>query len=296
LTYFDYEKSNFLKSNPAKSFVILGEKMEKYPPLFQFRKIDNFLFQTLINRTLWFSSPKVFNDPFDCQLPILTDNNLEEIEKFLIVENDQKKFYSDSLSVSKRAKELFDNKSELKILLRQIIFTKRKFSCFVENEKLVFGNSTMWGNYADKSKGVCLKFEFDNPIKNSFCLEENFKILPLRIDYRKDIPYFNYIRYRLYKNQDINSSSRYFMGIKSADWEDESEVRLVFAKLKGEFENDFEGAKFYPGCLKEIILGCNATMEDKEIFENIVKCNPEYSHIKVQSLKKSDKWFEFEPQ
>lgn len=270
--------------------------MTTYPSLFQFRKIDNFLFQTLINRTLWFSSPKVFNDPFDCQLPILTDNNLEEIEKFLSAVNDEKNFYPDSLSVSKRAKELFDNKIELKVFLHQEIFNKRKFSCFVEDERLVYDNSTMWGNYADKSKGVCLKFVFDDPLTNSFCLNENLKILPLKIEYRKDIPSFNYITYRLGKDQEINSSSQYFMGIKSEDWKEESEVRLVLATSKGEFERDYEGAKFYPRCLKEIILGCNTSKEDREIFENIVKCNPEYSKVKVQSLKKSDKWFGFEPQ
>jgi hypothetical protein len=127
-------------------------------------------------------------------------------------------------------------------------------------------------------------------------LQNNFKILPLKIDYRMDVPKFNYIRHRLYKNQDINSSSQYFMGIKSEDWKDESEVRLVLEKLKGEFERDYEDAKFYPRCLKEIILGCNSSKGDREIFEDIVKCNSDYSHIIVQSLKKSDKWFGFEPQ
>jgi hypothetical protein len=126
-------------------------------PLFQFRKIDNYLFQTLINQTLWFSSPRVFNDPFDCQLPVQTDNSLEEITKYLLNLNNKIKYFSNRNDVLKRANELYLDKNQLKFFLHNKFFNERRFSCFVDDEKLVYRNTPMWGNYADKSKGLSSK-------------------------------------------------------------------------------------------------------------------------------------------
>lgn len=269
--------------------------MTETPCLFQFRKIDNYLFQTLINRKLWFSSPRVFNDPFDCQLPILTDNSQEEITKYLLVLNEQFHHYSSKDEVAQRAKDLFEDKEELKGLLYRIIFEQRRFSCFVDKENLVYSNSTMWGNYADKSKGICLKFQFENEIEESFKLKKGITIAPLRIDYKNAIPTFNHIRHKLGIRQDVDSTSQYYFGIKSKYWEDESEVRLIIDTSTHKFEKDYETVTFRASCLKEIILGCNSEQEDSDVISNIIHCNPEYSHVKIKQLKKSEKRFGFDP-
>lgn len=267
--------------------------MTETPYLFQFRKIDSYLFQTLINRTLWFSSPRVFNDPFDCQLPIRTDNSLEEITKYLLYLNKQCHYYHSKDEVVQRAKDLEEDRDRLKELLYPIIFEHRRFSCFVDNENLVYGNSTMWGNYADKSKGVCLKFQLENEIEESFELHD-IKIAPLYVDYKKVIPTFNYIRHKLGIKQDINSTSQYYFGIKSNQWEDESEVRLIIENSREKFKKDYEPVIFRAICLKEVIFGCNSEKEDKDLISKIINCNPEYSHVKITKLKKSNEWFGFE--
>ena len=268
--------------------------MATYPPLFQFRKIDNFLFQSLINKTLWFSSPSVFNDPFDCQLPVQVDNSLEEITKYLLQLNCKTKYYPKKQQVVERARILKQDTDYLKNFLRNKFFNERRFSCFVTKEDLVYNNSKMWGYYADKHRGVCLKLQFDEEIEKSFELEPGIKINPLEIKYERAIPRFNYIRYKLNIKQDLNSSNQYFLGTKSDDWRDESEVRLILEKLSGQFDSEYVEVKFKPEYLKEVIFGCNSTEENRNTIREIIKCNSEYSHVKIFQIEKSEKFFGFE--
>lgn len=269
--------------------------MAESPYFFQFRKIDNYLFQTLINRTLWFSSLGVFNDPFDCQLPVQVDNSLEEITKFLFSLNNERKYYSNKVAIVKRAKELYNDKTILKSFLNNKFFNERRFSCFVEEESLVYRNSKMWGDYADKNRGICLRFLFDNDFEKSFELDPGINISPLPILYKKGIPTFNYIRKQLGIQQEISSSNQYYLGVKSEDWKDESEVRIVIEKGPGQnFESEYVGVEFKPKYLKEVVLGCMSSKEDKETVQKIVRCNPDYSHVKFTELKKSNKWFGFD--
>lgn len=269
--------------------------MANTPYLFQFRKIDNHLFHTLINRTLWFSSPRVFNDPFDCQLPVQTDNSIEEITKYLLQVNNSKKHYPTRKDVLYRAKELEKNPRDFQIFLKNKFFNQRRFSCFVHDETLIYNNSSMWGNYADKSRGVCMKFQFAEEFEESFELDNSLNISPLWIAYEKGIPTFNYIRYKLQIKQDFNSANQYFIGTKSEEWIDESEVRIILEKTIGEFENEYVGVKFKPEYFKEIIIGCLSSKEDKNTINQIIKRNSEYSHVKFTELKKSDTRFGFEP-
>ena len=116
--------------------------MAETPYLYQFRKIDNYLLQSLVNRKLWFSSPRVFNDPFDCQLPVQVDNSLEEITKFLISLNDVSRHYKTKADVVRRAKVLYDKK-DFQTFLKNKFFNERRFSCFVDDESLIYRNSKM---------------------------------------------------------------------------------------------------------------------------------------------------------
>ena len=151
----------------------------------------------------------------------------------------------------------------------------------------------MWGNYACKSEGLCLKFQFDVDLEKSFKLDEGIKIDPLKVKYKKGIPNFNYIRFKLGIAQDLNSSNEYFLGTKSETWKYESEVRLIIENMFGQFDSDYVGVRFKPEYLKGVIMGCNSTEEDKDTIKKIIECNQEYSHIKVLQLKKSEEFFGF---
>ena len=86
------------------------------PYLFQFRKIDNYLYQTLINRTLWFSSPRVFNDPFDCKLSPLTPEGDIPLPIAAIEENNDiiSKLFITCLSDPNREYELKEKNIKIK--------------------------------------------------------------------------------------------------------------------------------------------------------------------------------------
>jgi hypothetical protein len=95
--------------------------------------------------------------------------------------------------------------------------------------------------------------------------------------------------------QDTSSVNQYFLGTKSEDWKKESEVRVIIENLPGKiFDSEYVGVRFKPFCLKEIIFGCNSLGEDKNVINNIIESNIEYSHVKRIQLKKSEEWFGYE--
>ena len=49
--------------------------------LYYYTKVDKFLYENLINKTIWFSKPSSFNDPFDCNLSYREDYSFGEIEE-----------------------------------------------------------------------------------------------------------------------------------------------------------------------------------------------------------------------
>ena len=206
---------------------------------------------------IWMSSPKKFNDPFDCALNF--DNNILLIE--YIKENN---VYIGDADKQKYINSLNDSDSKL----REESFV----ACFSEY-KNVF-SSQMWAKYANNHKGFCVEYNFYKIMKTA--IERNtYNIFPVFYCDKPDIPLFIENN-----NNFIYAFPAFFR--KSLEWKSEKEWRIYKASDKyigcNGYKLDFISPdKIYAGCkssykLKEDLKKlCN----DKRIeyYEIEIKCN-----------------------
>lgn len=268
--------------------------------LLQFRTFDDHVRNALINNELIFGAAKNFNDPFDCNLPIDLDNvSIDLIKDYIEIENI--KYALSEVEINKRAKDYFDNKAKFEKEIRNVINNYRRFSCF----QIVTTNKThkdifFWANYADKHKGICLKFNGKIiDAKNHF--EGIVRSLPIEyINCLKKIPEFNYLKYRIEKfklgydrAKELNGNrgaSEYFFGIKSTKWKYENEVRFVSESLSMPFLEPYVKLKFNPSMLEKVYIGCNASLSTvNEVFK--IMHLPKFSHVEVIKLVRDNKRF-----
>lgn len=196
----------------------------------------------LIDNTLQFSNPKVFNDPFDCN------------ERLLKIESNEKDV-DDTISnlflkPSRQKRREIKRKFYDPIRIQEVIKKERnryKLACFSE-----FSNETlMWSHYADKHSGICIGFDFPHKY------EDKFILCPVKyLDVLKSIDGMT----------DVYRVIIYWLTTKSIRWEYEHEIRAI---TKCKTSENHELVKFDPKYIKEIIFGCNVT--DKEVKEGINK-------------------------
>ena len=257
--------------------------------LLQFRKYDEYLISNLIENKITFGSAQNFNDPFDCFLPINLENPMSDYIKF--VGNYPSMNGRSQKEIEERAKFLHDNPEKFKRDLRGLILDQRRFSCFnIPIENFHLRNSLFWANYANKHRGICMKFS--GRILTHYTENSNWTIQFIPIEYCKDnnIPAFNYIQYKLYE-KDINEykASQYFYGTKSKEWTSEKEVRFVYYDRK-KIDYQYVNFEFPPEVLEQIYLGTKITEDEKNV---ILKClsDKKYDHVSVYQLEMDDKQF-----
>lgn len=270
--------------------------------LLQFRTFDKYTQQALINNELIFGAAKNFNDPFDCNLPIDLNNTKEEIHDYLNLINKKSKFTQDH--IESLAKHYFDNKNKLERDIRFRIYDFRRFSCFhIDSTDEVHKNSLFWANYADKHKGVCMKFKGDLIHTHEqllVSLSENINSYP--IDYVECKPTFNYLYYRILKElhgcdyakkQYGYTPSEYFFTIKSKHWEKENEVRFIFKSSNDSpIMESYKNIKFNPKMLERVYLGCNASQSTINDVLKIMHLS-KYKHVELIKLLRDNQEFKF---
>lgn len=252
----------------------IGVLTNKFPAyLYKFRSIET-LNKILDNNGLWFARPSSFNDPFDCQIEIDTNNTFEEIINYFFSLREYKidgyqKLTNDLIEV--RAKEYYENPEKFKQFINGIMSASLNnlgVCCFVKEPPL---NILMWSHYANSHQGVCLKFSVLNDLE--------FFTTPIPINYQKEYPLFNYLK----DGKDKLASA--MIGTKSKDWEYESELRVI--------KDNFGLHKFKKKALVEIIFGCDS--ERDEINKITEKLNElKYLNVKISYMKKKKNEFGLE--
>ena len=191
-----------------------------------------------------FSKPSEFNDPFDCNISIDTNNTIEEIDDYIKFLKHNHNLTDDQ---EKSIRQKFHNPDELyAITNRSIKETKEKFgvTCFSKNAN----NLLMWAHYADKHKGVCMKFDILS--------DTDFFMTPFPVIYKKDYPIYNYFRNR-------DGLGKFLLETKSKDWKYEREIRVMK-----------EGSSLYEfkkNSLVEIIFGARSLAADRREIIHLAK-------------------------
>lgn len=243
--------------------MVTDKQLPQY--VYRMRNVNRYLFDSLINREMWFSNPSDFNDPFDCDINMKIRNSSQEkiqnyFDKYLI-----KQFTTNELSGVNKAKV---TREDFEILINKVAkkVTKRKgIACFLSNCE----NLLMWAHYANSHKGISLKFDI---------LEDtNFFSPAKKVIYTKEYPEYDYLTN---KNDFVNQ----MFFTKSEEWEYEGEVRILKDK-SGNYE-------FNANSLKEVIFGCKISDGDKKTLIKIIKNY--YPNTKLLQATKNESKFGLE--
>lgn len=216
-----------------------------HPEAYAFRRCNNYLYQSLINEELNLSSPTVFNDPFDC--PIL---------------------------------ELLNNEDEVAPLIGEAYHSCLKIACFMKKEKLPyekdgntiydkkknlddkeeFLNPLMWAHYADNHSGICIKYGFSKSITQ---LSGNNSSV---VSFFQDVKYSEEDLSQYSQKNSISPKDAFFL--KGKPWEYENELRFLYFDIKGEGEHVQIGIK---NCIEAIYFGVRCSEKDQETIKRILK-------------------------
>jgi hypothetical protein len=194
------------------------------------------------NNELYFSSPKDFNDPFDCKIMYsfdISEIELENYFKYLMAKN------LPNISRSDKRKEIriwgkkFRNPSIREELTREIgsHINELGMCCF----SALKDNILMWSHYCEGHQGICLEFEANSTTP--------FFGRAQKVEYIREFKKVNIIRERA----DIRA-----LLTKSIDWKYEEEWRII------DHENGPEYQRFPDNLLKGVILGFLMREESKK--------------------------------
>ena len=189
---------------------------------------------------LYFSSPKNFNDPYDCQIIQACQYEKKDIIN-LFSHADLCREHPEILNyIENTIDDNIDNGKLYEVI--ECAFRNNLYSKGVCCFSSIFDSILMWSHYAENHKGVCLKFDV---IK-----DPPFFDYPLLMSYEDEYPQINFAK-------DSMKCIMTVLGTKYAGWGYEKELR-VYKKQMGIYP-------FLHSALVEIIFGCKA--EEKDISE-----------------------------
>jgi hypothetical protein len=213
--------------------------------LYKYQRINSFLFQLLIDNSLWFSKPCDFNDPFDVQFQLNLKSTKEQRDEAVKTLVNQMKstnmYFNETLvydTLSKRAEEI-----DLDTIMNKNIyeeFQRFGISCFSD----IQDNILLWSHYSDGHKGLCLEFDFSQ--------DEHIDGWLWKVHYSNDYPI-------IINNDDAIKG----LITKSTHWEYEREYRVV-KPLHG-------SSKFSKSSLKSIIFGARIDSLDMNRIMTLVR-------------------------
>jgi Protein of unknown function (DUF2971) len=215
-------------------------QLPKY--VYKYRPLNINTEKIFTDSKLWFSKPNDFNDPFDCQVIVDTNNTENEIANFLR----QNKPSMVSKDVKHFSRLWSKNPNDWHQMVNKTIHesvNEKGICCFAGNND----NILMWSHYTDSHKGICLKFDVT--------ADTDFFSVPFIVNYSKDYPHYNHLK-------DNSKLIKFLMQTKADIWKYEGEIR-VLKLLSGAYS-------FKKETLVEVCFGCNCTKSDIQKIKGLV--------------------------
>lgn len=260
------------------------EQVYKYRPLFSYWKeitdsktgeiikkekvnkpiLNKFALNLLTKGELYFSSPRDFNDPFDCWIPVFPSIITEEfVKKKKKEDSNFKEYILNQFNRDIASFVMFHNDPmidyDLKTRIHRESLDDNLICCFSKN----FNNVIMWSHYADSNQGICLglKVRDKSKVKYLDLISEKGKVeLPIEyvnysLDGKKKMPIpANKMEDDLIKNNSY---------LKAKEWAYEKEVRAIITKE----EVGSKVLKLRKNSIKEFYFGIN--VPNKIIIETM---------------------------
>lgn len=237
----------------------------------------------LQNKTIRFSSPLAFDDPYDCFVPVRFD---------LLPKEQLNDFYNNIpfISFMRHPGQPMFGYGQVRILRAkhrsslswQLYRTPLKYksgvySNFINHYIKVFclskrnNDLLLWSLYGDKHKGICISFSTDYVGANS---PPNAIV---KVRYQSEFPT---ILPEWSMDTSIDATIIQQAKWKSNHWRSQQEYRFVISSEKPSLTTDVE---IEPQAIREIIFGCNAPADDIRSIVELINNGSEFSHIKLFS-------------
>ena len=202
---------------------------------YKFFKCSDYLWKSLEKQELSLSPPHSFNDPFDCPIYELLDN--DETTAQLI-----RKAYHDCLTVAcfTTSNKEDDQNSD-------------------ENVEEPYLNDLMWAHYADSHSGICIKYNLSISTLEKLLREEGRHVALQPIRYSSE-------KLKEYSEVDsITSIDSFFL--KGDCWNYEKEFRLICYDREG--KGEYTSIPI-PECIEAVYFGLRCSEEHKKKIKRIL--------------------------
>lgn len=241
------------------------KKYYKYRPLRQGADPHPFTASIFEKRELWFSAPKEFNDPFDCNLRLhVNDSTDEEWISYIDLMIDQNPSMRPKLEITKNGKLWKVNPSMTAGIgegTQELNYHKSSVFCLSKKPDSI----PMFSYYADSHKGVAIEFSFSN--LNVPCGVDYLSSVISRggtrsgvvfndVVYPESYPELNY--HRLYDRPELLQN---IIFAKHHEWRHEQEYRIFRRAIPASTVN------FEHGLLTGVVFGCKSTVEDVDLVK-----------------------------
>lgn len=217
--------------------------------LYKYRSLSgenrDFVKRIILESEIFFPSPVNFNDPFDCKVQLSMNGNDYDWELFIQRLYREQNPHSPALEIETLArKTIAEGKHRYlanNVDLTQVAVEPIGVLCLSSKADQIL----MWSHYADSHRGIAIGFEATSRTPFFGRAEP--------VIYSEQYPNVDLL------SMDLEDTAIPILFTKSNHWEYEAEWRVV------EHEGGYGTYKFPPELLKSIILGCNITIEDKEM-------------------------------
>lgn len=278
---YDTESMDACKREKAIDDTIIEYVKEKnIKKLYRYRSVNEYSKKDIIEKSIWLSTANEFNDMYDSAVCFMEEINKENIQKAMRHVNQKSEYLNKLLEkiFSKATEKNWEVMVQVMSKLNQIECEKiRKstlISCFCEK----FDSAYMWGVYGEYGKGICIEYDYQEMAE--LAKHNEMKLCPVL--YRNEYANAESL-FIEYKKTGETFNTNYLATIKSMEWKQENEWRIIGNTDKNKGENI---RLIKPTC---IYLG---PYIDKKNRKEIVRIAQE-NKIKCKSLKKEMSKFSF---
>lgn len=242
----------------------------------------------LLHNEIYLASPKDFNDPFDCRIPMNFINQTPEDRNDYITE----------LAIS-QSENIEQHGLELEFFIRNVEKEMQDILAFQTDKENYYydlldkfygilslskkwNGILLWSHYANYHKGFCIGF-WEEKLRASGSLVRTGKV-----KYPKEFPI---IKPAIEKTKkDRLNRIHVQTTTKSQDWKYEKEYRLLKCYFPHEPKPFERLIQFSDEVISEVILGINISSSDKEEIVSLCKLK----NISVYQAKKVSFKFEID--
>lgn len=212
-----------------------------YPAKYEHNGVNYFL-EHLENRTIWLSSPMMFNDPFDCVYNCDYAYEVEQIGAhvlYTLAGRDEAERIISSEFWQQRFEPVATNFKSSMYGIHKKNERNKYITCFSDPENVF--SKIMWAHYANSHSGVCAEYTYGSV--NNIC---EFGCIPIK--------YTDHYDRRVNATTTEEGTAEFLKLIynKATEWEYEKEWRVVKESDNDErlgFNVDFNLPKnIYLGC------------------------------------------------